>query len=684
MARRNAFATPAKVCERGSAEPMSTVLLDEAKSGWLDNVIEDLMKNPNARIRANAVIALTALGGPSRMALLARLIGEEGLRAKAGGQDAGEVFQAATRAINAKDFSEEDRKHLKLELTRKVEGLDARRQAAARAILQADDGTFLGARRMGRIAARGRIFKSLLLAIPVILISYAALWSVVLIVGFAGLILSYEPNFIDDFKYLLALFPSAAVAALVGGMVAIPASRRLVPLMVDAVLSGVPAALAGGCLLSIPWLAASDSDLTAGAEWARVAAVFLAMAAPGFVAVRMGLAHVPREAGLRDAILMSVQWPSIVATVAAIGAQWSVPNYAFAASTAWVAFVMAAAAFALAVRRVDEQFGELALPSGEPSPLQMWPVVVVPALLLATGTISYLSYAPAQRNAVADDPEMLLRPPFDEQQRSNLIFSVPVPARVVLTAWAPQGTEIFVNRQSLTKRSDESYPGDGSNPPSASPYPTSSFLEDFGQPRIAAVGTLMLCVRQQPQAYAPAPASPRTCGVKGDGPRSWLAWLTGRAREPMFLDKTQQTQETNTLHLVASAPSPVDLGEVTAEHPWSKTVVPRAGQVFDFSVIGASVKTPLRLNAELADDEVIRDRILIVERIEERDSGAIELYSTIAASRALDRKIEFKIERPGRYRLCARLYNASFVNCETLAHELLPDRINVSFSPAID
>src|SRR5262249_37434374 len=180
---------------------------------WLDNWLDQAIGASDPRIRSNTVVALIALGGPKRMAQLARLVGRSALKAKSGDKDAAEVVRSALRESNRSDFKERDRDTLRAALDDPAESFDIRERMAAKTLLLRPDGVaeWFALRRLRPRLALGNILAAATRsAVGTSIAVCGIVW------GLAFFILGISPNLTVAAGTLLSIGIFVLVAAVCG------------------------------------------------------------------------------------------------------------------------------------------------------------------------------------------------------------------------------------------------------------------------------------------------------------------------------------------------------------------------------------------------------------------------------------------------------------------------------------
>lgn len=628
---------------------------DRATHGWLDEVLEDAISAPSAAMRRNAVVALAAVGGAKRMEMFARLVGEEALRAKDGDPASPGILTLAIQELNDEAaFTSPDRINLTAVLNAKSGPAWV---GPAKTILGRTNAfaEWIGFKRLVPRPRFARLIASVYRGGTLGLI---ALGLFVL----APLYAIYPPGASEVLSSIwrngsiLGMLVLVGASAFVGSLLATPMLRNRWPLVIDSAIVGMVTAGLGALALLL--LRAVDN------EWVplEAALVYLVLGVPGFAIIRLLSATSERDAKRFDVATAAIAWPLLASTMLALAAQWMRGEWPAAASLGWVAFVLGASSLAAGVSRIDEGARvtlarELHPPRGRLVALSLTAGLLLGSLL-ATHLIfpdrpTKLSLGPRESS-----PLSLSDLPPERRFTRQKPYQIEIAPNSTVRFVASEFTGICVNGARVN-HTDE--------------VPNDAFESQRLLERLLAQRRMPSAVGIESQArgtFTLMLTKADACtGWKDGGPKTWLAgFARGSGQIVSQGDQSGYIYQQPIDPKLISEMSSEDRAHITSQ-PWRK---PTAAPVFAFDT---SRLPALELTATFDVADPVKSRTIIVERLGE-DHGA-KIVTTLAGGGEAIRRL---VLAPGRYRICGRMENVRPIDCESLPHELLDDRMTLKFA----
>lgn len=644
----------------------------EQQSRWLDNSLDQAAEAPNARIRANTVVALAALGGPRRMEQLARLTGRACLDVKRGDRGAAEVVAVALRETKRDDFTETDREALRAVLDDGGVSLNRRERAAANAVLLRSNpiAEWWGVRRF---TPRPNVARLLVLSFQASALAALAIW--IVLSGLADFALGSGMIPTEAVRTLGSALPLgmlATVCAIAGAWMVNPGLVRRTAVALDAIVVGLLAATLGSVLLALLFAGGYFTTTIIGTGFVRanqsgvLPLVFLCFVAPGLFTVRLILGILPPGLTRIESVVPAVGLPILVGTLVALAlTRWGPSQGIEAISIGWAAFIVCIVAFAVAVAQIDADWPVMLRQArGDESHSQgLWGGAAVFATLALLAGFAFS----ARLNTGLNVADVLQVPDQDETRQRHIALGAPVLLKGPSGASVKVGVAlprdfpdvVLVIRSGIDELASE---------------PNFRGLR-ISMPRVASVTLrdrpLEVCLIAIAD-YAPQ----RGCGVGNVDPGSWLPILTGK----FWVDKKRRASSPPAWSpsLVVLRYTPPRVAQLSIPPDTFAAWSEGKKEAFTKEIPGTSESgvwqfdTPIKLHlsAGFVADDTTRDRLLVLQK-----DG--DLYALAGSPPEL--KIDLT---PGTYQICGRLFDAIFRGCDGPSYELLFEPIKISLSPS--
>jgi hypothetical protein len=607
------------------------------------------------------------------MEQLARLTGRACLDVKRGDRGAAEVVAVALRETKRDDFTKTDREALRAVLDNGGVSLDRRERAAAKAVLLRSNpiAEWWGVRRF---TPRPNLARLLILSFQASALAALAIWIVLSGLGDFALGSNMVPT--DAVRTLGSALPLgilATVCAIAGAWMANPGLVRRTAVVVDAIVAGLLAATLGSLLLALLSAGGDFTTIIIGTGFVRanqsgvLPLVFLSFVAPALFTVRLILGILPPGLTRIESVIAAIGLPILVGTLAALAlTRWGPSQRIEAISIGWAAFVVCTVAFAVAVAQIDADWPvTLRQARGkEPYSQGLWggTALVTTVVLLAGLALA------AHLKARISEANFLQAPDQDETRKWRIALGVPVLLK------GPQGASVKVGvvlprdfpDVALVIRSGADL---------LATVPNFRGIR-LTMPGVASVilsdQVLEVCVI----AIADYSAQ-RGCGRDRVDPGSWLSILMGSSGVGKKSGDQPPPEQSPILVVLRYTPARIAQFPI----PSDTLAAWRDGkqETFTKELLGTSeggvwqFETPIKLhlNAGLVATETTRDLLLVLQR-------AGDLYAVAGSGGSRELNVDLG---PGRYQICARLFDAIFRGCDGPSYELLFESIKISLSP---